>query len=150
MSRAGPKSGASSPASRRALQPGGAAAAVEGRPALGRRVEEDRQPELVADRRPTTRGRRLRARQVVRAERHDRDDVGGADPRVRAVVSPQVDSLDRDADARDERVDELVLRPDEREDRAVVVGVGVDVEQTRVRAERVADRIDRRPRRGPR
>ena len=40
--------------------------------------------------------------------------------------------------------EQLVLLPDEREHRAVVVGVGVDVEQARVGRERRRERLDRR------
>ena len=74
-----------------------------------------------------------------------RDDVGGADPRVRPSVLAQVDPLAGDVDPGDERLDELVPVADEGEHRAVVVGVGVDVEQAGVRPERLADRVDRRP-----
>ena len=63
---------------------------------------------------------------------------------MRAVVSAQIDPLSRDRHAGDERRDELVLRPDEREHRAVVICVAVHVEQPRARGERVADRVDRR------
>ena len=47
-------------------------------------------------------------------------------------------------DRRDERVRQLCLRSDEREDRPVVVGVAVHVEQPRVPLDRIADRGDRR------
>ena len=57
----------------------------------------------------------------------------------------KVDSVFGDPDGRDERLDELSLVADEGEDRAVVIGVGVDVEQTRVHRQLVCDRIDRRP-----
>ena len=62
---------------------------------------------------------------------------------MRALVAAQVDALARARDPVEERGDELVLRADEREDRAVVVGVGVDVEQARVRGEGAAERVDR-------
>src|SRR4051812_40700989 len=120
------------------------AAAVVGRTALRRRVEEHRQAELVCDAR-ADRGRRTHGTlPVVWAERDDRHDVGRADPRMRAVVLAEVDPLFGDGDACDERVGQLVLGPDEREDGAVVILVGVDVEQARVRVERSADRVDRR------
>ncbi len=77
-------------------------------------------------------------------DRHERHDVGGADSRVRALMPAQVDPLARAGDPGEERVYELVLVPDEREDRAVVVGVRVDVEELGVLAEGVAQRLDRR------
>ena len=83
-------------------------------------------------------------------DRHERHDVGGADSRVRAFVPPQVDPVARAGDPGEERLDELGLVADEREDRAVVVGVGVDVEELGVLAERVAQRVERRLRRAPR
>ena len=82
---------------------------------------------------PTSQGRGARPLEVAGLERHDRDDVGGADPRVGTVVQAQVDPLDRRRDPCEQRVGQLLLAPDEREDRAVVVDVGVDVEQPRVR-----------------
>ena len=57
---------------------------------------------------------------------------------------PQVDPLDRHADARHERIAELVLGTHQREHRPVVVGVRVDVEQPGVRGQSVADCVDRR------
>ena len=78
-------------------------------------------------------------------QRDDRHDVGDADPRVRALVPAQVDPLARHLDRRDERLDERPVLADDREHRAVVVDVRVHVEQPRVRRERVADRVDRRP-----
>ncbi len=142
-SAAGPKSGASSPASSRRCELDAAAAPVERRPALGRRVQEDRQPERADPR--ADRGRRLRARSMS-SGRSGTIGTTSAAPMHGCAPScaPQVDPLDRDVDAGDERVAELVLGADEREHRAVVVGVGVDVEQPRVRRQRVADRVDRR------
>ena len=61
---------------------------------------------------------------------------------MRAAVTPQVDPLARDADAREEGSDQLLSRADEREDGPVVVGVGVHVEQARVLPERRPDRLD--------
>ena len=57
---------------------------------------------------------------------------------MRALVMPQVDSVARAGDPCQERLHELVLVPDEREDRAVVVGIGMDVEDLGVPAESVA------------
>ena len=69
-----------------------------------------------------------------RRERHERDDVRRADPRMRALVPAQVDPLARAARSRraaPRRARSSVA--DEREDRAVVVRVGVHVEQPRAR-----------------
>ena len=85
-----------------------------------------------------------RAAHLVRFQRHDRDDVGGADPRMGALVAAQVDAVARAGDAREQRLDQLVRVADEREDRAVVVGVDVHVEQARGRRERTAQRLDHR------
>jgi hypothetical protein len=57
-------------------------------------------------------------------------------------VAAQVDERDGPGDARDQRVDELAVVPDEREDRAVVVRVAVDVEQPGRRGEPIAQRRD--------
>ena len=57
-------------------------------------------------------------------------------------MAAQVDPGRRLRDARDQRVDELVVAPDERVDGAMVVGIRVDVEHTHAvpAAEGVADR----------
>ena len=52
-------------------------------------------------------------------------------------MPPQVDPLRAHAMPVDERVDELRIRPGDREDRAVVIRIRVDVEHVRVRRERV-------------
>ena len=46
-------------------------------------------------------------------------------------MTRQVNPVGRRADAGEERVDQLLPAPDEGEDRAVVIPVGVDVEQAR-------------------
>ncbi len=107
-------------------------------------VEERGQPELRRQPLREQSGRALRARHVGRSDRDDRDDVRGTDPRMHAVVAAQVDPLLRHRDARDQRVLEVLLVADEREDRPVVVGVGVHVEERRVRPERACDRVDHR------
>src|SRR5262249_53608902 len=87
-----------------------AAAAEKGRatPAPHLAVEEGRQAGLV----PDARGRRERRlagpRHVARLEGNDRDDVGGADPRVRAGVRAEVDPLPGALDPGDERPRELL------------------------------------------
>ena len=67
--------------------------------------------------------------EVRRRDRNDRDDVRGADPRMRPFVPPQVDPLTRHLDRRDQPADERGLLADDRENRPVVVGVRVHVEQ---------------------
>ena len=69
---------------------------------------------------------------------------------MRALVAPQVDPLARHLDRRDERLDERAVLADDREHRAVVVGVGVHVEHA-ARAPRARRRSRRSsPGRGPR
>ena len=55
----------------------------------------------------------------------------------------QVDPLTRNGNRGEQRGDELVLHADQREHRAVVIRVAVDVEQARVRNDRGSDRVDR-------
>ena len=59
------------------------------------------------------------------------------------LVAPEVDALDSDADAGEQRLHQLVLASDQREHRPVVIRVGVDVQQPRVSAECSPDRVDR-------
>ena len=63
---------------------------------------------------------------------------------MRPVVAAQVDPLRRHVDAGEQCVRELVLGADEREHGAVVILVGMHVEEASSRADRVADRRDRR------
>ena len=127
----GPKSGASSPPSIRRCSSSGPPARKNAgpRPAAELAVEEDRQAELVPDPLRQSQRRLARPLQVLRDERDERDDVGGPDPRMRAVVA----RAGRSARARTRSLPaaprQLVLGADEREDRAVVVLVGVHVEQ---------------------
>ena len=60
-------------------------------------------------------------------------------------MAPQVDELACPRDPRDEGLHERVVAVDTREgeDGAMVIGIGMDIEQTRARRERVADRSDR-------
>ena len=62
---------------------------------------------------------------------------------MRAFVAAQVDSLARAGDAGDQRIRELVFVSDHGEDGAVVVAVGVDVQQPRRRRERGRQRRER-------
>ena len=119
--------------------------AVERRAApVGERpIQEHRRAELVAE--PPSDGARdgLRSIAVFRPHGHDRDDVGGTDARMHPVVAPQVDRLPRNRDAGDEPVLEAAVVPDEREHRAVVIGVDVRVEEPRAsRPEGRSDGLD--------
>jgi len=60
-------------------------------------------------------------------------------------MAPQVDAVDRDANTGEQRLDERVVVTDQREHRSVVVRICVHIEQSRRRAERIAQRSDRRP-----
>ena len=143
-SRRGPKSGASSPASIRCVEAGEAAAAqLRARAPVGERaVEQDRQAraaELLAG--DERRGAGRAAPRVV--EEDDRRHVERADVRVAAARLAQVDQPATGAGAGDERADDLLRVAGERVHAAVMVGIGVDVEQPRAgRAERLADRGD--------
>src|SRR6266508_4790519 len=107
------------------------APAEEGRPAArGRiRVEEDRKPELRSD--PVGDSERTGSRSLAVGgiQRDDRHDIRRTDPRVGAHVAAKGNSLMRARDACAQRVDELLLAPDEREDRAVVVLIRMHIEE---------------------
>ena len=134
------------PAVHAPLQLGRAAAPEERRPKLLGKVgvEEDRQRELLPDTPGKLERGRTRALGVGLPDRRQRDDVRGADARVRALVTAQVDPLARGRDPGEQRGDELLLAANERVDRPVVVLVRVHIEQPGVRRERLADRLDRR------
>ena len=131
------------------LQLLGAAAAEERRPAPAAElpVQEHRQPRVPP---PTRRASARRApparrsRVLRRKREHQRHHVRRPDARVRTLVTPQIDPLASRAIPASQRVDELFARAHEREDRAVVVCVGVDVEQPSPRAERLGERVDGR------
>ena len=108
-------------------------------------VEEDGQLELVRDPAGDVPRCTLRARHVLRAERDERDNVGGADSRMRSLVPAQVDALLRTGHARQQGVDEIVLRPDEREDGPVVVDIRVNIEEVGMLAQRLGEGVDGRP-----
>jgi len=107
-------------------------------------VEEDRQAELVADAARDLARARASMLRILRSDRHDGNDVRGADARVHAFVRPQVDKVSRARNAGEQRIGDRVLVADEGEDGPVVVGVDVHVEHARVRGERGADRVDDR------
>jgi hypothetical protein len=129
------------------LQLDRAAAPEEGGPAPRRevRVEEDRQRELLPDPSRELERRRACALGVGLPDRDDRDDVGGADARMSALVAAEVDPLARARDARQQRGHEIRRAADERVDGAVVILVRVDVEQACLPGQRLADRVDGRP-----
>src|SRR3954468_1040662 len=62
---------------------------------------------------------------------HQRGDVECADVRMQSPVRSEVDALDRLARAREERMTQRARLAAQRDDAAVVIGVGVDVEQPR-------------------
>jgi putative phosphoesterase len=103
--------------------------AVPGQPP----VEEHGQLELCADPLGEGESRGPCAWLVLVLDRHEGDDVGRSDPRVGALVAAQVDPLGGATDPGEQRLDELLPAPNEREDGAVVVPVGVHVEKTRGR-----------------
>ena len=82
----------------------------EGRssPGAERAVEEDGQVELLPHPSREPLGGRSRPLFVLGCQRHERDDVGGPDPRMCPLVPAQVDQLGRAGDPRQQRLDELV------------------------------------------
>jgi hypothetical protein len=81
---------------------------------------------------------------IAGLEADERHDVGGAHPRVHALVPAQVDPLRRDRDRRGEALHELGRRPDAGEHRPVVVGVGVHIQHAGMSAQCAPDRVERR------
>ena len=121
-----------------------AAATEEGRsPAAAHlAVEEDGQPQFVADPLGQHQGRIRSSPEVVPRDRDDRDDVDRADSRMHTGMPAEVDELARAADPGEQPLDQRLLRADEREDRPVVIGIGMHVEQPGGASERLADRGD--------
>ena len=105
-------------------------------------VEEDRKLELSTDPLRKQQRRRTGALHVIRPHRDKRHDVGRTDPRVHALVAPQVDACLRNGDRGEERVDHLGVVADERENGAVVVGIRVDVEQPGTCGELLSEQAD--------
>jgi SAM-dependent methyltransferase len=128
-----------------ALQLVGAAAPEEGGAASRGRiaVEENRQPELLAD--PLGEPTRCCAGATVVRGLHGNDgnDVGRADPWMRARVAAQVDPVPRARDPGEQRVDEVRVVCDHCEDGTIVVGIGVDVENVRTTGKRRVQRCER-------
>jgi hypothetical protein len=106
-------------------------------------VQEDREAEVVADSPRQLLCGVPRTRHVIREDRHDGDHVGGADPRMSSFVTAQVDPLPGARDRREQRVHEVALLADEREDRTVVIDVGVDVQQLGALTESRSQRVQR-------
>jgi hypothetical protein len=106
-------------------------------------VQVDGQVEVAAE--PVPEQQRLRARRPALGLRavHDRGDVERPHARVHARVGGEVDPVQRDPRPLDERLMQLARRAREREHGAVVVGVGVDVEDAgAVVAEGGGDRVE--------
>ena len=79
------------------------------------------------------------------AQRNERDDVDRAHARMDAAVFREVDEPDRRARERERTVLHALRRPEEGEDRAVMIGVAVHVHESSApgldgAAERVDDR----------
>ena len=124
-----------------------AAAPVERRAStVGERpVQEDGDSQLVTEPRRNGARNHLGAPGIVGSERHDGYDVGSPDARVDTVVASQIDRLPCRCDSRDETVLEGAIVPDQREHRAVVVGVDVRVEQPGTRrCKGASNRVDDR------
>ena len=63
---------------------------------------------------------------------------------MRPFVPAQVDAVARARDPREQSLDDVLVLSDEGEDRAVVIDVGVDVEELRPAGERLCEGVDRR------
>ena len=114
-----------------ALQLGRSSTPEEGRPPARSKVgvEEDRQRQLLPHSPRELERRGASTLGIGLPDRDERDDVGGADARVGAFVSTQVDPLPSALDAREQCGDELLFAPDDRVHAAVVVCIRMDVEQ---------------------
>jgi ubiquinone/menaquinone biosynthesis C-methylase UbiE len=127
----------------------GTSAAEECRasPATDLPVEEHRQSELGAHPLPEDAGGLARTLHVFRPDRHERHDIGGTHAGMHTVVEPKIDGVPRCCDPCNEGVDEKVVafRADKREHRPVVVGVRMNVEQSRVRGKSISDNTDNVP-----
>ena len=146
-SRCGPKSGVSSPAVDPALELVRAAAPEERRPAARARARRRGRPGRPSSS-PTRRAsvaaaacaRGMSSGSIGTSGTTSAAPIRGCAPSWRA----QVDAVARARDPGEERLDELLVFADEREDGAVVVDVGVDVEQLGMLAERRREGVDRR------
>jgi len=123
----------------------GAAVPEERWAAAGRKlaVEEHRQAEL-ADPLGQLQGGCFRPLHIGRTKRDDWHHVSRSDPGMRALVATQVDSVSSTANGVDQRTDQRLVLTHDRENRSVVVGIRVHVEEAHL-GERCADRIDDGP-----
>ena len=115
------------------------------REASGQRaVEEHRQLQLVREQLGGDQRLGAGGAAAARIEVDDGRHVQRADVGVHAVVPGEVDAPQGLAGTLEQRLGQLALRAGERHDRAVVVGVGVDVEDARAAAggEGARDRSD--------
>src|SRR5439155_24081300 len=112
-------------------------------PRCGLAVEEHWQAELHADPLGKSQCTIPRPLAVSRLEGDDRDDVCGTDPGMSPFVTAQVDPLAGAGDSGQQRLDERRVVADEREDRPVVISVGMNVEEVGVRGEGGPQRLDR-------
>jgi len=85
----------------------------------------------------------LRPLAVCRIERDDRDDVCSTDPGMSSFVTAQVDPAASARDSGEESLDERGVVAHQREDRPVVIRVGMNVEDVGVRGESGPQRLDR-------
>ena len=83
-------------------------------------------------------------RGIAGAKLHERDHIGRTHPRVHAHVGSQVDALDGHLHGLGEPLDQVPGIAHAREHRAVVIGVGVDVEHPGVAPDGRRDRLDGR------
>ena len=143
--RRGPKSGVNSPArdARREVRDAAAADLGARAPAGEDAVEEHGQPQLAREQ--FGGHQRLGARRAALglAHVHERNHVDRPDMRMLAAIGPQIDPLHRLPGARKQRRRQRALSARQAEDRAVVIGVLVAVQQPRARLESGADRIER-------
>ncbi len=103
-------------------------------------VQEHGEPDLLAEPVGEHEGLGARRPPILVGEEHDRGDVEGADARMDAHVRADVDGCGRHVRGRGHGRRERTGRAGDREHRAVMVGIGVDVQHRE--AERGRDRLD--------
>ena len=106
-------------------------------------VEEHRQLELVADTLRDALGDRACPIRVLAANRNDRNDVGRADSWMCTIVRAEIDAFTRARDRANKSIGKRLVVCHQGEDGAVVVGIGVHVEQPRVRSDGIGERPQR-------
>lgn len=142
----GPERGSNLAHVHAALQLRRASATEEGRssPASTDAVEEDRQPELVSHAPPEHERHVLGHLHFAAANRHHRNDIRGPDARVNAVMGSKVYEFRCSRNAGKQGLHQIPFPGDDRENGAVVVGVGVDVEHPPVPSKCLRDGLDDR------